>query len=93
MSPERLAVIGTPRAEITTVLDVSAFYPLKDKAMKAHRTQFGLDGPMRELSREEVKEWLSKEHSVRVPLPWDDAESTADDHISRLVAEIGTTPS
>lgn len=93
MSPERLAKVGTPRSEITTVLDVSAFYPLKDKAMQAHLTQFGPDGPMRELSREEVKEWMSKEHSVRAPLPWDGAEPTGDDHISRLVAEFGTTPS
>ena len=91
MKPERLALIGTPRAEITTALDVGRYHDRKRAALRAHRTQFGPDGPMAELPREEVDRIFSREHFVRVHLPWSTAGTTADP-LSLLETEIGTTP-
>jgi LmbE family N-acetylglucosaminyl deacetylase len=92
MSPERLALLGTPRAEITTVLDVSAYADRKRAALRSHRTQFGPNGPMSELPPDEVALILSREHFVRARLPWDDPAAEALDPIAALNAELGTTP-
>jgi LmbE family N-acetylglucosaminyl deacetylase len=92
MKPERLALLGTPRAEITTVLDVGGYYERKLAAVRAHRTQFGPDGPMAELSREEVARLFSREHFVRARLPWTDPEAEADDPLAALAADLGTAP-
>ena len=91
MKPERLALIGTPRAEITTALDVGRYRDRKRAALRAHRTQFGPDGPMAELPREEVDRIFSREHFVRTHLPWS-VTGPADDPLAILEAEIGTTP-
>jgi N-acetyl-1-D-myo-inositol-2-amino-2-deoxy-alpha-D-glucopyranoside deacetylase len=72
ITPEQLARMGTPLAEITTIVDVGPYVERKRAAMAAHRTQFGDGGPLRELPRDEADLWLSREHFVRVELPWDD---------------------
>jgi N-acetyl-1-D-myo-inositol-2-amino-2-deoxy-alpha-D-glucopyranoside deacetylase len=77
-TPEQIARLGTPLAEITTIVDVGPNLARKRAAMEAHRTQFGDGGPLRDFPREEVDRWLSREHFVRVPLPWDDAAAPFD---------------
>jgi hypothetical protein len=84
MTPEELARLGTPLAEITTIVDVSPYLPLKRAAMLAHRTQFGDAGPLSDLPPEEVDRIFSREHFVRVPLPWD-RNAGAVDPLARLV--------
>lgn len=91
MSPERLLNLGTPRADISFALDVRPFLDEKERAMRAHRTQIGPDGPMSELPREEVLNMLSKEHYVHVSLPWEPTAGAADP-IAALAAEIGAPP-
>jgi N-acetyl-1-D-myo-inositol-2-amino-2-deoxy-alpha-D-glucopyranoside deacetylase len=76
--PEQVERMGTPRVEITTVLDVGPYVERKRAAMAAHRTQFGDDGPFRELSPDEVARILSREHFVRAALPWDDSAAPFD---------------
>jgi N-acetyl-1-D-myo-inositol-2-amino-2-deoxy-alpha-D-glucopyranoside deacetylase len=70
--PDLLERMGTPAAQITTILDVGPYVERKLAVMAAHRTQFGDSGPFREFPRDEVERILSREHSVRVALPWDD---------------------
>jgi LmbE family N-acetylglucosaminyl deacetylase len=91
MTPERVALLGTPRAEITTAFDVSAQLERKQAAFRAHRTQFGPNGPMSELPREEVALVLSREHFVRAPLPWDGDSTGERDPLVALSRELGTT--
>jgi LmbE family N-acetylglucosaminyl deacetylase len=86
LSPERLARVGTPRAEITTVVDVSPHRAAKQRAIAAHRTQVGDGGPLSGMPRERVEAILSREHFVRVPLPWDDPADPAADLIARIAA-------
>ena len=47
---------------------------------------------MAELSREEVARLFSREHFVRMPLPWADPQAEAADPLAALAAELGTTP-
>lgn len=91
MTPERLASLGTPRAEITLALDVTTVVEAKETAMRAHRTQIGPDGPMAEMPREEVRRMLAREHFVRVALPWDALGATTDP-LGALSSEYGTMP-
>jgi N-acetyl-1-D-myo-inositol-2-amino-2-deoxy-alpha-D-glucopyranoside deacetylase len=72
ITPEQLAQMGTPLAEITTIVEIGPYVERKREVMAAHRTQFGDDGPLRDLPRDEANLWLSREHFVRVALPWDD---------------------
>lgn len=77
-SPEELNQMGTPEEEITTVVDVRPWLARKRAAMSAHRTQFGDGGPLSDLTHEEVDALLSREHFVRVDLPWQDAANSSD---------------
>lgn len=77
-SAEQLASMGTPLAEITTVVDVGPVVQRKRAAMEAHRTQFGDGSLLRDLGPEEFERLLSREHFVRVALPWDDAAAPFD---------------
>jgi N-acetyl-1-D-myo-inositol-2-amino-2-deoxy-alpha-D-glucopyranoside deacetylase len=69
-TPEDLAKMGTPAAEITTWMDVSEFLPVKIRALKVHRTQIGDDGPLAHLTEEDRAVRLSLETARMVPLPW-----------------------
>jgi N-acetyl-1-D-myo-inositol-2-amino-2-deoxy-alpha-D-glucopyranoside deacetylase len=71
MSAETLARLGTRAELITTVVDVRAVLPRKRAALRAHRTQFGPDGPLTDLPPEQVTEWFSFERFWRVQLPYD----------------------
>jgi hypothetical protein len=46
--------------------------------MAAHRTQFGDEGPLNRMSREEIDTFLSTEYFVRFNLPWDDPSAPFD---------------
>lgn len=83
---EQLAAMGTPAEEITTVVDLAPFVDRKWAAMAAHRTQFGDDGPWRDLPREEVDRWLGREHFILVALPWNEGK----DEFDPLVSLSGT---
>jgi LmbE family N-acetylglucosaminyl deacetylase len=91
MTAEQVARLGTPRAEISVALDVSAQLERKQAAFRAHRTQFGPNGPLSELPRDEVTLLLSREHFVRVPLPWH-ADATDRDPLAALTRDFGTAP-
>ncbi len=91
MTPERLASLGTPRAEIIMTIDVTSVVEVKEAAMRAHRTQIGPAGPMSELPRDQVLQMLSREHFVRVPLPWA-APRDAVDQLGALAPDFATTP-
>jgi N-acetyl-1-D-myo-inositol-2-amino-2-deoxy-alpha-D-glucopyranoside deacetylase len=91
--PEEVARLGTPSSEISTWLDVSAYYPRKLAALRAHRTQVGDDGPLAHLSEADRRMWFSLETARMVPLPWnpdpDDVLSSllptaAADHLFRV---------
>jgi N-acetyl-1-D-myo-inositol-2-amino-2-deoxy-alpha-D-glucopyranoside deacetylase len=77
-SDEALNRMGTPREEITTFVNVRPWLERKRAAMAAHRTQFGDEGPLNRLAPDEVDAFLSTEHFVRVPLPWDDSTGPFD---------------
>lgn len=70
MAPEKLAVFGTPSAEITTWLDIRAYSDRKLRALNAHRTQVGTEGPFATSSQEERELWLSLETVRMIPQPW-----------------------
>jgi LmbE family N-acetylglucosaminyl deacetylase len=70
MTGEALAALGTPHEEITTWMDVSAFYPRKLRALRAHRSQVGDDGPLANLTEAEREFWFSLESARMIPLPW-----------------------
>ncbi len=91
MSDERIALLGTPRAEISFALDVSSVVTTKETAMRAHRTQIGPAGPMSELPRDEVLQMLSREHYVRANLPWSPPEGISDP-LDDLEQTYGTAP-
>jgi N-acetyl-1-D-myo-inositol-2-amino-2-deoxy-alpha-D-glucopyranoside deacetylase len=77
-SVDELALMGTPLAEITTIVDVGPVVKRKRAAVEAHRTQFGDGGPLRDLGPDEFERLMSREHFVRVALPWDDAKAPFD---------------
>ena len=83
---ETVARLGTPRAEITTVIDVRPFRELKLRAVAAHRTQFGEGGPLASIPSEQREATLTREHFVRVRLPWDRPAAWPDDLLSALAA-------
>ena len=70
MTDEMLASFGTPRAEITTEVEVSPFLDRKWDAIMAHQTQMGEGGPLSHMPREVVLDGLRIEHFTLVSLPW-----------------------
>jgi N-acetyl-1-D-myo-inositol-2-amino-2-deoxy-alpha-D-glucopyranoside deacetylase len=76
--PKELNRMGTPRDEITTFVDVRPWLDRKRAAMAAHRTQFGDEGLLSTMPREDVDTLLGIEHFVRVALPWDDSSAPYD---------------
>ncbi|MBA3644524.1 MAG: PIG-L family deacetylase [Chloroflexia bacterium] len=92
LTPEQLRKIGTPRAEITTVIDTSQARDAKLRAITAHRTQVGEGGPLANRPPEQLEMMLTREHFVRVALPWDDASAPVDDLIATLAAVSPVDP-
>lgn len=65
--------LGTPRDQITHVLDVGAWETRKREAFLAHVSQTGPGGPLSGIDDEALGQRLRSEHLVRARLPWDDA--------------------
>jgi N-acetyl-1-D-myo-inositol-2-amino-2-deoxy-alpha-D-glucopyranoside deacetylase len=61
MTPEQLDQLGTPDELITTVIDVSGQYDRKFAALLAHRTQFGIDGPLSDVPADTRREMIGME--------------------------------
>jgi LmbE family N-acetylglucosaminyl deacetylase len=83
---ERRDLLGTPLAEITTILDVTAHRVAKLRALAAHRTQTGDGGPLSTMSDEQRDAVLAREHFVRASLPWSDGAAPGADPIGRIAA-------
>jgi LmbE family N-acetylglucosaminyl deacetylase len=84
MSPEKLAKLGTPEEDITTIVDVAGYRSLKERVIRAHQTQVGEGGPMANLPREQVEPFLSREHFMRVSLPWEIPPGEAADPLAQV---------
>ena len=90
LSASALANLGTPRADITHVIDIGPWAERKRAAIASHRTQTGEGGPLANIPPEVLDRQLAREFFVRAPLPWSSPEDGADgemDIISTLAAE------
>jgi len=93
LSPEDRQKVGTPRDEITTVVDIARFAAQKEQALAAHRTQTGDGGPLAGMPPEQRQATLAREHFVRRPLPWDaDPASLPIDLVAELAAASPVDP-
>ena len=92
MEPAQRARLGTPRAEITTVIDIAPYREHKQRAIAAHVTQFGEGGPLADIPTEQREAALGREHFVRVALPWDKAGALPEDFLSALAAATPIAP-
>jgi LmbE family N-acetylglucosaminyl deacetylase len=86
LEPGQRDKVGTPSAEITTVVDISPYVEIKTQAIAAHRTQVGDGGPLAGMPPEQRELMLSREQFVRAPLPWDDPVAPAVDLVAALAA-------
>lgn len=90
LSPEARANLGTPRAEITHVIDIGPWAERKRAAIASHRTQTGEGGPLANIPSEVSERQLAREHFVRARLPWsspEDGDGSEPDFIAVLAAE------
>jgi len=76
-SPEEMATIGMPAAQITTVVDVAGYTAAKQAAMRCHLTQVGDMGFFLGMPGEAFTEAFGREWFVRMRAP----EGTAEDHL------------
>ena len=90
-TPERLALMGTPDSEITHILDISAFGDHKMRAMAAHRTQFGDDGPMQSFDPAVRDRFLNREAFAHTAVT-DQARLPGPDPLSLLPKADRSTP-
>jgi LmbE family N-acetylglucosaminyl deacetylase len=76
-SPEEMATIGLPEAEITTFVDVARFVPDKLAAMRCHETQTGDMGFFLKMPEDRFRQAFGCEFYVRMRAP----EGTPNDHL------------
>jgi N-acetyl-1-D-myo-inositol-2-amino-2-deoxy-alpha-D-glucopyranoside deacetylase len=74
---EEIARMGTPRAEITHVFDVSPYLATKLRVINNHATQLpqNENAPANDIA---MRPWLTRESIAIRPLPWDDATEHGD---------------
>jgi N-acetyl-1-D-myo-inositol-2-amino-2-deoxy-alpha-D-glucopyranoside deacetylase len=89
LSPAARANLGTPRADITHVIDISRWAEKKRVAIGAHRTQTGEGGPLSNMPQEVVERRLAREFFVRAPLPWSSREPQDDEEPDIITALSG----
>ena len=89
LSPAAVANLGTPRADITHVIDVSPWAEKKRAAIAAHRTQTGEGGPLANIPHEVVERRLAREFFVRAPLPWSSPETQEDGELD-IIATLSS---
>ncbi len=68
--------VGTPDAEVTTTLDVSAYVEVKIASLNCHRTQMDPNGPFAQLPEEMTREIMGTEYYTLA--------SPGDDLLARL---------
>lgn len=78
LSETARANLGTPRGDITHVLDVRHWDAPKRAAIKAHFTQTGEGGPLGAMPSEALEARIGWEHFVRAELPWGKSEEPQD---------------
>lgn len=78
-----LEEMGTPQAEITTVVTLSdADFAAKQQSMRAHATQMPSDGPFAQATPEQLREYMGRETLVLAPPPIsDNAYPTPEDDV------------
>jgi LmbE family N-acetylglucosaminyl deacetylase len=89
LSPEARANLGTPRAEITHVLDITPWAVPKAAAIAAHQTQTGEGGPLAEIPQDLRARQLAREYFVRALLPWPSPPDSRD--IVEVLTEFPTS--
>lgn len=67
--------IGTPDADITTVIDTDALYPQRLQAIARHRSQHS---PYDDLPEELRRRFLGAEHLIRLSPPWSGGPTESD---------------
>ena len=71
---EMLLQMGTPRDEITHLVDAGDWLPQKRAALARHRSQFGDKAPLSDIDPEIASRILNTEHFKQHQLPWDESE-------------------
>ena len=89
LSPAARANLGTPRADITHVIDISRWAVKKRVAIAAHRTQTGEGGPLANMPQDVVERRLAREFFVRAALPWSSPETQVDEEPDIIAALAG----
>jgi N-acetyl-1-D-myo-inositol-2-amino-2-deoxy-alpha-D-glucopyranoside deacetylase len=89
LSPTALANLGTPRADITHVIDIGPWAEKKRAAIASHRSQTGEGGPLANMPQEVVERRLAREFFVRAPLPWSSPETQEDGALDIIAALAG----
>lgn len=72
--------VGTPDAEVTTTLDVSAYVDVKIASLNCHRTQIDPNGPFAQLPEEMTREIMGTEYYTLA--------SPGDDLLARLWTDL-----
>jgi N-acetyl-1-D-myo-inositol-2-amino-2-deoxy-alpha-D-glucopyranoside deacetylase len=89
LPPDTRNRIGTPRAEITHVVDITRWSSAKRAAIAAHISQTAEGGPLAHIPDEAISRQVTREYFVRFATPWDDDSSLGRDIISILAAGRG----
>ncbi len=89
LSPAALANLGTPRADITHVIDIGPWAEKKRAAIAAHLTQTGEGGPLAGIPLEALERRLAHEYFVRAPLPWSSPETQEDEELDIIASLAG----
>lgn len=87
MPEEARQRLGTPRAQITHVLDVGAWETKKHDAFLAHVSQTGPGGPLNGMNDEALARRLRAEHLVQASLPWSN-DANPDDVLRRIFPDL-----
>lgn len=87
ISERARANLGTPRAEITTSIDVTRWAPQKQEAFRAHHSQTGEGGPLSGAAPATLERRLISEHFVRAALPW---QAAGVDIVAEVASRVAT---
>jgi N-acetyl-1-D-myo-inositol-2-amino-2-deoxy-alpha-D-glucopyranoside deacetylase len=88
ISDRARANLGTPRSEITNVVDVSRWAQQKRDAFIAHLSQTGEGGPLSGSPLEAMERRLTSEHFVRAALPW---QTEGVDVVEAVASDVATS--
>lgn len=89
LSPEQIAKLGVPLAEITITMPIADVVDDKLAVLREHRTQVGPNGPFSDLPPELVRTMMGWEFLRAIDLPWPTSPS---DPLRELFAERRPDP-